>query len=193
MNGHLRKPLNFDEIMDTGLADRELLKVNCDKLYDEMCTIVAEYAKWVAGEEHDPYFRHFAEIYVRRVRGAVRGRTSLRLPYARCGNGFSVLNLDLSGNLYKCHNMDQVVGTIRDGFWRVLGQSIAADPTWAYGSVCEECPVVSLCGCGCPLIGPSERRDSYCRVKLAMYLPVIEFITGRELPRDVPWAAPEVW
>lgn len=166
--------LTFDEIMDTGLADRSLLDVDCDRIYHEMSSIAAETEKMLHGGACNPWRAHFGRHYLDRLRGGVEGRSSFQRGICACGNGYSVLNVDLRGNLYRCHNTDTVVGTLRDSYRHYLSNVVLHDPTREYAARCEACPVVGICNGGCPLIGQDVREAYYCKLKQAMFLPFVE-------------------
>lgn len=167
--------LNFDEIMDTGLADRSLLLTDCDRVRREMTLVAAETRKLLLHETPgNPWRAHLGLQYLHRLKGGVEGRKSLARGICACGNGYSVLNVDLNGNLYRCHNVDTVVGTIHDTFMSYLDRVTLHDPTRANFTRCLDCPVVALCRGGCPLIGWDAREASYCRLKRAVFSPFIE-------------------
>lgn len=168
----------FDEIMDTGLADRTLLDVDYGRLYREMGVIAAETGKMLRGEDCNPWYAHFGRQYLERMKNILAGRTSLLRGTCACGNGYSVLNVDLRGNLYRCHNTDTVIGTIRDSYAHYLSNAVLHDSTRETTGRCASCPVVSLCNGGCPLIGPDAREAYYCELKRAMYAPMVELVLG---------------
>ncbi len=166
--------LNFDEIMDTGLADRSLLDVDCGRVRREMEIIAAETEKLLTGRECDPWRAHMGQGYLQRLKRGVEGRTGFARGICACGNGYSVLNVDLRGNLYRCHNTDTVVGSIHDGFSAYLDSVVLHDPTRNNSERCAECPAVGLCNGGCPLIDWDVRDAYYCELKRAVFLPFIE-------------------
>lgn len=168
----------FDEIMDTGLADRTLLDLDYDRVYREMSVIAGETGKMLRGETCNPWYAHFGEQYLHRMRGILDGRTSLLRGICACGNGYSVLNVDLRGNLYRCHNTDTVIGSIRDSYSRYLSNAVLHDSTRETTARCAECSVVSLCNNGCPLIGQDVRDAYYCKLKRAMYAPIVELVVS---------------
>ena len=166
----------FDEIMDTGLADRTLLAIDCDRVYREMSTVAAETEKALRGEGGNPWYANLGRRYVDRLQSGVEGRESFLRGTCACGNGYSVLNVDLRGKLYRCHNTDTVLGTIHDSYGQYLSNAVLHDPTRENAVRCEACPVVSICNAGCPLIGQEVRDAYYCRLKKAMFLPFVELV-----------------
>ena len=166
----------FDEIMDTGLADRTLLAIDCDRVYREMSAVAAETEKALRGEDGNPWYANLGRRYVDRLQSGVEGRESFLRGTCACGNGYSVLNVDLRGKLYRCHNTDTVLGTIHDSYGQYLSNAVLHDPTRENAVRCEACPVVSICNAGCPLIGQEVRDAYYCRLKKAMFLPIVELV-----------------
>lgn len=167
---------NFDELMDTGLEDRSLFAIDLDRVRRDMEIVARECEKALRGEEHDPWRANVGRGYVDRIRNTVRGVTTLERGTCACGNGISVLNLDMSGNLYRCHNTDTPIGTIRDGFARYMNHLMLLDPTRENSRLCKDCSVAAICNCGCPLIGTEARAESYCPLKKAMFQPVVDMV-----------------
>ena len=168
--------LGFDEIMDTGLADRTLLDIDFDRVYRDMSVIAAETGKMLRGETCNPWYAHLGRQYINRMKNNVDGNRSFLRGTCACGNGYSVLNMDLRGNLYRCHNADTVVGSIRDSYGQYLSNVVLHDPTRENTEHCAACPVVSLCDGGCPLLGQDIRNAYYCNLKKAMFLPFVELV-----------------
>lgn len=168
--------LGFDEIMDTGLADRTLLEIDFDRVYREMCVIAAETEKMLRGDACNPWYAHLGRQYLSRMKNNVEGNSSFLRGTCACGNGYSVLNMDLRGNLYRCHNADVVIGSIHDTYSQYLSNVVLHDTTRENTEHCASCPVVSLCDGGCPLLGQDVRDAYYCKLKKAMFLPFVELV-----------------
>ncbi|MEG6551776.1 radical SAM protein [Desulfocurvibacter africanus] len=171
--------VNFDTIFDFGGLPRELLEVDLHRLSGEMCMLAAEYGKSLAGVEHNAQMARLAAKYVNQIRntlGFCEGIQEYRRGSCACGNGYKILNLDLDGNLYRCHNTGEKVGTIDNSYGKILDTVIALDPTRDNCKVCKDCPVVTICECGCPLIGQAARQAGYCDIKRAAYLPFVEWL-----------------
>lgn len=84
-----------------------------------------------------------------------------------CSNGYSVLNLDLDGNLYPCHNTSESCGTIYDNYFTYLNKIITSDTSIRHlTNECKECSVVSVCNGGCKLVSDEARANTYCKLKL---------------------------
>lgn len=96
---------------------------------------------------------------------------------ACCGNGISVQNVDLDGNLYLCHNVTDKIGTIHDDFTTIFKNVIALDNTKEfYKNQCHECEIDSICGGGCMLVPQKMRDKYYCRLRRAIYRPIMKAI-----------------
>ena len=168
--------LNLDEIMDTGLADTRLLDVDAARVREDMETIAGEYENKLRGEPHNLWRANVGRAYVDMLRNNIRGAQSFARSVCACGNGTTTLNMDMQGNLYFCHNTHTVVGTVRDSFGPYLRRVMQHDPTRENSRVCKDCPVVALCACGCPLIGPDVRAATYCKLKRAMLQPFVDLV-----------------
>lgn len=168
--------LNFDEIMDTGLADKSLLAIDLKRVSRDMEVIAGEYEKALYGQEHDPWRANMGRNYVNALGRTVKNAKSFERGTCACGNGITTLNVDLQGNLYPCHNTDKIIGTMRDPFSRYISQVLLNDPTRENSKVCKDCPVVAICNAGCPLIGSDVREATYCPLKRAMYQPIVDVV-----------------
>lgn len=67
-----------------------------------------------------------------------------------CGQFYRVMNVDLAGNVYVCHNSSVKIGTVDDLRIR-LAQRYEAFLSSRRQAICEECPYMPLCHGGCPL------------------------------------------
>ena len=93
-----------------------------------------------------------------------------------CKNGYSIMNVDLDGNLYQCHNNSVKIGHIKDSIFKVLTNTIQLDRTCLNNTRCSSCDAQPICNNGCPLVLEKSRIASYCKLKRAMYIPIIEFL-----------------
>jgi uncharacterized protein len=95
--------------------------------------------------------------------------------YSMCMNGINVLNLDLNGNLYLCHNdSSTLLSTIYDDLevyeksYRKLNKTHIY-----YDEECKDCSVRFICRGGCMLC-TGENRSEYCKQRRAFFEPIIE-------------------
>lgn len=167
--------LNIDTIMDFGNC-ADLKKLDIDKLYSQMDEII----------ENKDNKKSYA-LFKDKILGGYRFFSSHEDITARCGNGISVWNVDGQGNVYRCHNSGDKIGTIKDNHIFVITRAIKLDPTeYNYLSRCKECPVQPMCRSGCPLIDAKGREEYYCDIRKAFYLPFIRYANkpiekGREI------------
>lgn len=125
-----------------------------------------------------PPERYTEEAYIRQLFGSLKdfyltGKGKWDQYTAACGNGLTVLNLDLQGNLYPCHNTSRKAGTIHDGYFNYLQRILAGDHTHEHRKECLSCTALAFCQGGCKLVGDKARKESYCRLKRAVFTPVL--------------------
>lgn len=166
--------LVIDEIMDTGLEHKYLTDVDLDRVYKDMTAICDNYRKACLGDEYNPFEFKYLDKYIQTLK--YRVNADMRFSMARCGNGYNVLNVDLDGNLYFCHNSSRRVGTIYDSYFSYLEKVIECDTTKNNNQKCAVCCVQDLCQNGCPLICQEVRDRYYCELKRAVFYPIIELV-----------------
>lgn len=66
-----------------------------------------------------------------------------------CGQMYRVMNIDLQGNVYSCHNSCKPVGTVNDERFVLLQRQDSFVNT-NRPKQCEHCEVFALCNGGCP-------------------------------------------
>ncbi len=170
--------VNLDEIFDTGLLDKRLLSVDYSRVSHDMRRLAMLYLAVCNGSEmRKGYYTklsYIAGILNRLYRFYVIRDGKWENQTVYCGNGLSVLNLDLAGNLYPCHNVSRSIGNIHTPFYVYLEKLLAEDNTRKYRCYCEDCVALPCCKGGCKLVGAKARRESYCRLKRAVYGTVLE-------------------
>lgn len=185
-------PVNFDIIFDTGIRNRDILKIDNERLYHEEKIMCEELRKRTLGIENNTYYSYSAGIIFANLVRLVKQKTTLDMSLPHCGNGTDVYNLDLMGNLYKCHNTSEKVGTIYDNYRSYIYSVVNHCPTRDLMKLCNccECPVQVICQTGCPLVSLEARKESFCDTRRAFYLPYIELLQNlsgelKELTKDV--------
>lgn len=98
-----------------------------------------------------------------------------------CSNGIKVINLDLEGNLYQCHNNWINIGNIftSNNYEDYLKKAKQLDNITAQNlsTLCKNCEVLPLCKCGCPLVSQDIRQKTkFCELRQVMYKPIINLI-----------------
>lgn len=180
-------PLNFnyDTIMDTGLGDKSLLEMDYDRVSREVAAMMDRYMKYRLNKGE----MKFAEL------AFIESRFTSLYDYNRkdgkfwdrqwccCNNGYSVLNLDLAGNLYPCHNTSHKAGSIYDPYFKYLNEILKTDTTFARRPQCLECPAVASCKGGCKLVAPENMENGLCKLRRAIFLPILKgtLAYGREI------------
>jgi uncharacterized protein len=169
--------VKMDDLLDFHLADRSLFAFSCGQILRDMTTLAQESRKMLLGEEGDEYLGRIGMSYVNALHhglGAFYDTDAYTKGMALCKNGYAVLNLDLQGNLYRCHNVRIKVGTIRDSYMHILDRVIATDVSRELMQTCKDCPVAAICQGGCTLIGKEAREAYYCAMRRAEFLPFVE-------------------
>lgn len=165
--------VNTDFIFGCNLPDRTLADIDYKKLDAQVRDILREYDKFVKGGEASPcivqWMTRYLDIYL-----SYMSDPSFR-PY--CQNGKRILNVDLKGNLYLCHNTREIIGTIYSRRDRYDARIEALEEnTEEQTSVCEKCSALKACRIVCKLIPFSEREAHYCKLRRAAFTPVVEYI-----------------
>lgn len=155
--------LNIDTILDFGNCGT-LKEMDTDKIREQMTTIMQ-------GE------KEIYRLFAIKMCSNVQRIPSKRNSYANCGNGINVFNVDVDGNIYRCHNCGDKIGTIADNVADVIAKAKELDATTENYETCESCDVVKICRGGCPLVGDDGRSDYYCDIKRAFYEPVLAYAT----------------
>lgn len=169
---------NIDEIFNTGDLPEELLAVDYSRVECEMLELGKFYLEKRLNGSRTELKDYTKLSYVDRLFGMLKrfyadGDGRFHKHYCSCGNGYDVLNLDLEGNLYPCHNTSSKIGTITDDYFTYLNKVLCSDNTKVNMSVCSDCPAIAFCRGGCKLVNTEARREGYCRLKQAVFLPVL--------------------
>lgn len=92
----------------------------------------------------------------------------------QCGIGFSARAIDLQGNLYLCHTLDNPAGHI-DNYDEFIKKMLWDNEAYKNINTCKQCEVERLCRGGCKLIDKTVRESGYCELRKALYTPIINF------------------
>ena len=171
---------------DTGYYEKQHhhVGINYDLLLDncQNCGPLAvyDYEKWT--EQIETLVREYEEKQdtagARLVNNLIRqGRRPYSPLSAKCGNGMTVLNLDMQGNLYQCHNNHRRIGTIDEDDFAPFKRIMMIDPTAKnYRTMCKDCDVLAYCKGGCMLTNQETRERYYCELARATYGPLIRLL-----------------
>ncbi len=94
----------------------------------------------------------------------------------RCSQMRHMVNIDLDGNLYACHNGCTTLGTVADSFDDVHAAYARHMETLLKGSECRHCPYLSLCGYGCPNAPASAGKSACCDMKKIFIAGCLRFV-----------------
>ncbi|MDO4920917.1 MAG: SPASM domain-containing protein [Phascolarctobacterium sp.] len=169
--------VNLDAIMDTGLTNRWLLHIDYERVSCEMRQLASAYVTNIAEEQArvgnsikmaymESILRQASQFYLKQ-RGQVRRQT------AYCGNGLTVLNVDLKGNLYACHNVREKAGSIYSDFFTYLQNILAGETLMRHRQKCLACEALAFCKGGCKLV---RDKTEYCKLQRALFVPALEIL-----------------
>lgn len=91
----------------------------------------------------------------------------------RCGNGTAILNIDLDGNFYPCHNMD-----IPEEYTDEWDKTFARQ-----AGMCKECEILNYCRGGCPIMSDEAMKNS-CEARRAFYRGITRALNEYALEVD---------
>ena len=167
---------NVDDLLDVNMQNQDLKDIDLDMVAIQMNELCEEYYKFVI--QHQPISvirKRYIEEKINFLRSSVKSKQYQPIR-DRCGNGCEVLNMDLSGNLYKCHNTDDKLGTIYDNYFDYMKKVFELDKVNENSKRCNECPVQLMCRNGCPLVGKEAREGYYCNMIVFMNYPIIKLV-----------------
>lgn len=169
--------LNCDEIFDTGLPDKSLLDVDYARARQEMAEMTKSYIQSFINKDQkkEDYTKNaFIQSMHNTLKGYCEANGKVSMELASCGNGFRVLNMDLSGNLYPCHNTSESIGHINDNYFDYFRKVLKGDQTRFRKESCKDCIAVPFCRGGCKLVSEKAREESYCHMKRAIFGGVMD-------------------
>ena len=167
--------VNLDELLSTTTEHPELADMDFEKVRNQVLTICGQFMDLVLRDVSMPMARYaWISRKVRHLRFGVRQGVGTQ---ARCGNGYTTLNVDLAGNLYACHNAPLRVGVVTDPWADVYTRVVTADPTPRHAAgACGKCDVRWMCQNGCPRVSAEDRARFYCAQVRAMAEPVVDTV-----------------
>ena len=169
-------PLGFglDFIFDTGIANTSLIDNLSEKRLENegkaaVDLLASEIAAGKVKDIRDDYALSWIADFIGDAREFYSddGWKKDFVIEGVCENGKQVLNMDLSGKLYECHNVFEPIGDIYSNFWSVEREIIKRDNNRKIGHECTQCPAFLDCFGGCKLhdIHSEEKRRS-CRAQI---------------------------
>lgn len=182
--------INCDLIFDTGIPHKELLDFDYQRVSNEMKEMTENYINSIKNgkQKRTDYAKNaYISNLMYLLSSYINNRDGVYdLVWSKCGNGWNVLNMDLDGNLYPCHNTSEAIGTIETPYFKYLKELLQRDDTKIRQSTCKVCPAVPLCNGGCKLVNDEIRNETYCKLRKAMFLPVIQAVQdfGKSVIQD---------
>ena len=174
--GHIG--MNLDFIFDTGIADKSLIEgIDYDRMKNEAYELTKEYIK--ARQEgkadqakyswQEECFYSVGDFYENNPKG------EMDITRACCTNGYSILNMDLDGNLYFCHNIFEPAGSIYSIDNRYYSNIALHDNSMRIREQCSGCVAASMCYGGCKLLTLEEKKtNGYCKIRQAIVGGVVK-------------------
>lgn len=175
--------MNVDDIFDTGGLNKDLLDIDYDKISAEIADMTKEYLQDRINK-FIPDNHYASNVYIDTMYRFLAGFYSSdwyeqKLYLCNCRNGLSTLNLGIDGTLYPCHNTSESCGNIYNSYFNYLERLMQYDDTRRhYEETCKDCPALAYCHCGCKMVKDKERKESYCKLKKAVFVPLLNLIQG---------------
>lgn len=158
--------INLDLIFDVGLPDKTLVKVDYGA--------VKKQVEQIFNESQKPQSNYVYKAYIGNMLETLKN--GLPKDRAVCGNGYTVLNVDLSGKLYGCHNTSNPIGEVGGDIAGYIANLKAMDNTVERRkNICKDCTALPLCEGGCMLMDDGNLTE-YCNLRRAVYGTVIECV-----------------
>lgn len=171
--------INLDEIFDTGISNKHILDVDYNRIENEITEMIDVYIKELSGKNDQNNYTKFIYIdgLIKMLKNFYSNNNGEWKNYtAACGNGLTVLNLDIQGNLYPCHNTSQKAGNINDKFFKYLNKILSTDTTILNRDKCKNCIGLAFCMGGCKLVNNDARANGYCKLKQSIISPIINYL-----------------
>lgn len=175
--------LNIDTIMDTGNLPKDLLDIDYDLVSQQVRDMTKQYIHCLKTDTlNDMDYTKY--IWINTLYNQLKNFYSPNGRYKGhydsniccCGNGYSTYNMDLEGNLYPCHNTSVKCGSIYDSYFTYLNRVMDTDNTKLHKAECAKCPAIAYCHAGCKFVQDKEREESYCKLKRAVFVPLLNEI-----------------
>ena len=159
----------IEELLDFGGTTEELTKIDFDRVRNDM-----KVACEMVYNNMDKLSLDIRVQMINRVMIDIKmSENDMSIPTRmKCSNGYTILNIDLDGNLYNCHNTRTIVGTADTVYEDYIKTVEEVDVTVKNYSNCRDCSIYGICKCGCPLVKEDARKTFYCDLKRAIYEPI---------------------
>lgn len=170
--------LNFDFVKDLGSLSDELKDFDLVAFDNYLAKMFASLDLKIKNQEVlDTYTYSFLDNSLRKTNYFYSD--SFKLGKTKCGTVESMLNIDMDGNVYVCHNAGMVLGNIfTDDYADLLKQFNDKYNIYTTSKECLECIAYPACLGGCVLMGEKPRKEYSCELTRIYYKRLIEFATA---------------
>lgn len=190
--GNASFSVNFDEIIDNSLVDRELLNMDYDKLSEDVKIIINEVSQvFDINPQTMKYENTFTELFVKYSYlyryldyiKEIENNPNISTILSPCKDGFYRLGIDLQGNLYSCHDSREIIGNINDlNLIAYITNYFKYDNTKElYNTLCNKCKWYKICHGRCKLLTLEARKNHTCKLKEAVGKPLFDYLDNLKI------------
>lgn len=152
----------INPVMDNGLGDKSLIDMNADELKTDAEYLLKKYDEGGTTYAETAFIEHELLWAKNHITHPSYG--------GKCGNGRDVLNIDLDGRFYNCHNL-----STPEEYSNKWDKTIARQ----HSVKCRECKVFPFCMGGCP-ITHTKSMGAWCKNAIALYGPFVDWLKRKE-------------
>ena len=167
---------NIEMIRHTWNMPEDLADINIDHFKTGLRAILKEAGDDIINNRYNPK-RDFVWRLLRQV---IRAKTGKQYHFPKCWQTEHILNIDLNGNIYACHNSSIIIGHIS----QPRDQYIDAYKTWLKTKVkseCETCSAKYFCQGGCPL----DINNKACIIQQTLYKECVDFLNNNKKIEEI--------
>lgn len=171
--------VNLDTVFDTGLPNRDLLQFDYKRLTREVKSIINQVHFEAVNGIYNPEHACQNNFVFNEVSKCARLQELEKDEWfntCRCTNGINIINIDLEGKLYGCHNTSTNIGSIYDSYPTYIEKVLNNDNAKEIKNKCSQCNARYWCW-SCKMVDNEHKEGAVCKVKKAFYKPFYEYIT----------------
>ena len=160
-------------LFDLGLADQSLNNFDYDRIIEQAKQITGIYL--YGDKNKSSCVASYMDARMGEINYIIKHGFQ---PICRCDNGYKVLNVDLNGKLYSCHNSRDVVGDIYQEPNKCIECNICYDRVIRRRlEICEHCPCYLMCDGGCKLISQEKLEQGYCKLRQCFWGTMLDCLS----------------
>lgn len=172
---HIR--VHFDSLFGVDIPDPHMRDYT-PAFDEEVKSIINEYDEWLKSNDNSKMGDVLQQTMNRFVGRWWESKDGGMYGSIYCVNGYGVLNVDLEGNLYICHNTREKIGHIYGRTTEYLNEVMKRHKDEAeVQAMCEKCEIRKLCNIYC-LVTPLDKADTWCASRKRFYTPIVRYIAG---------------